>query len=140
MSNHRRNATALVFALAIALLGISSAASADDAGPTWTSQAGLYRVRYKSDLEPIEINKIHDWVLHVETAAGAPVVDAEITLTGGMPAHNHGMPTQPQVTKNMGHGDYLVEGMRFHMAGDWVITLTISAAAGQDTCTIPLKL
>ena len=79
-------------------------------------------------------------MLHVETAAGAPVVDAEITLTGGMPAHNHGMPTQPQVTKNMGHGDYLVEGMRFHMAGDWVITLTISAAAGQDTCTIPLKL
>jgi hypothetical protein len=126
--------------LAVLLLGISPAGLADEAGQTWTSQAGLYRVRYKSELEPIEINKMHDWVLHVETAKGTPVVDAAITLTGGMPAHNHGMPTQPQVTKNMGHGDYRVEGMRFHMAGDWVITLTIDAAAGKDTCTIPLKL
>jgi hypothetical protein len=140
VANHRGSETALVGMLAVLLLGISPAGLADEAGQTWTSQAGLYRVRYKSELEPIEINKMHDWVLHVETAKGTPVVDAAITLTGGMPAHNHGMPTQPQVTKNMGHGDYRVEGMRFHMAGDWVITLTIDAAAGKDTCTIPLKL
>jgi hypothetical protein len=140
MSNHRRRETALVWTLAIVLLAVSPAALTDDAGHMWTSKAGLYRVGYKSELEPIEINKIHNWVLHVETAAGSPVLDAMITISGGMPAHNHGLPTEPRVTKNMGHGDYLVEGMRFHMAGAWVITVAISAAAGQDTCTIPLEL
>ncbi len=140
MNVNRRAATPFAWTLALALLAASPAAWTDDAGPPWTCKAGLYRVRYKSQLEPIEINKMHNWVLHVETPAGSPVLDADITVSGGMPAHNHGLPTQPRVTDNMGHGDYLVEGMRFHMAGDWVVTLAISAAAGQDTCTIPLKL
>ena len=131
----------LMWLAAALLLAVSSASNAGAAETrVWPSNAGLYRVSYKSDLDPIEINKIHNWVLHVETADGDPVTDAKITIGGGMPAHNHGLPTQPSVTKNLGHGDYLVEGMRFHMLGDWVITVTITASAGHDTCTIPLKL
>jgi hypothetical protein len=105
-----------------------------------TSKDGLYRVSYKSQLDPIEINKIMSWVLHVETADGRPVEKAAITVDGGMPAHNHGLPTRPSVTKNMGDGNYLVEGMRFHMLGDWVINITIDASPGHDVCTIALKL
>lgn len=124
---------------AVLFVGVAGRAWAADTH-VWPSNNGLYRVSYKSDLDPIEINKIHNWTLHIETAAGDPVTDAKIMIGGGMPAHNHGLPTQPSVTKNLGHGNYLVEGMRFHMQGDWEITITVDAAAGHDTCTIPLKL
>jgi YtkA-like len=121
---------------AVLVVAAASAGAAEE----WTSKTGLYRVSYRSELTPIEINTIHSWVVHVTTADGRPVDDAKIEFGGGMPAHNHGLPTQPNVTQRLGHGDYRVEGIRFHMAGDWQITLTIDASAGRDTCTIPLKL
>lgn len=130
--------TATIVLLALSVSAGPRAAAAE--AHAWTSKMGLYRVSYKSELDPIVINKIHNWVLHVETPDGKPVVDAKIMIGGGMPAHNHGLPTQPSVTKNLGHGDYLVEGMRFHMLGDWEITVAIDASPGHDTCTIPLKL
>ncbi len=130
---------AAVLLLAASMIAAGTPAVAADA-KMWPSKTGLYLVSYKSELDPIEINKIHNWVLHVETADGKPIADAKIVVSGGMPAHNHGLPTQPSVTKNLGNGDYLVEGMRFHMLGDWEIRVTIDAALGQDVCTIPLKL
>lgn len=105
-----------------------------------TCESGLYRIAYTSNLDPIRINEIHAWVLHVETADGEPVPDAEITLEGGMPAHDHGLPTRPQVTEYLGEGDYRIGGMRFHMSGDWEIDVTIDAAPGRDVCTISLTL
>jgi hypothetical protein len=138
METDRHRGLVGFFAFAAALLVASATVGA--AGSQWSSQAGLYRVSYRSELDPIEINKIHAWVLHVTTADGRPVENAEITFNGGMPAHNHGMPTQPSVTQYLGGGDYRVEGIRFHMAGDWEITVTISTKLGRDTCTIPLKL
>ncbi len=138
MKVDRHTGLAHLWAVAAVLVGVSTAAAA--AHTEWRSQAGLYRVSYRSELDPIEINKIHSWVLHVTTADGRPVENAEITFNGGMPAHNHGLPTEPSVTKYLGSGDYRVEGIRFHMAGDWEITVTISTSLGRDTCTIPLKL
>lgn len=106
----------------------------------WSCAAGLFRVGYASDLEPIEINRIHSWVIHIETATGDPVEGAEVTLEGGMPEHDHGLPTSPRVTADLGDGDYRVEGMRFHMGGDWEITVAIDSGADRDTCLIPLQL
>ena len=40
-------------------------------------------------------------------------------LIPGMPDHDHGLPTQPQVTSRLENGDYLLEGVRFHMPGKW---------------------
>ncbi|MCB0048163.1 MAG: FixH family protein, partial [Caldilinea sp.] len=78
--------------------------------------------------------------LHVETPEGAPVDDAVIAVSGGMPEHNHGMPTEPQVTEALGNGDYRVEGMQFQMGGWWTITFVIDAAGQQDSVTFNLKL
>jgi hypothetical protein len=130
--------------LALAALLILSAATGPvaEAGGArlWTSESGLYRVGYMSQLDPITINEIHSWTLHVETADGTPVANADIEIRGGMPAHNHGLPTLPEVTEYLGKGDYRVEGMRFHMRGEWEIYVTISAAPGRDVCRIPLTL
>lgn len=104
------------------------------------SQAGLYHVSWKTMLHPIAINQIHSWVLHVETGDGQPLTNADITVEGGMPAHDHGLPTLPRMTQSFGNGEYLIEGMRFHMNGYWEISITITAGNDRDTLIIPLEL
>jgi len=89
---------------------------------------------------PIPINRIHGWELVVLTAGGEAVTGAEITVDGGMPAHDHGLPTRPRVTEELGGGRYRVEGLRFHMGGIWEIVVTIEAAGRRDTVTISIEL
>ena len=110
-----------------------------DTSATRTSDQGLYQVSI-SQLDPIAINQIHNWTLHVETADGQPVENAEITVDGGMPQHNHGLPTTPQVTQDLGNGDYLVEGLKFHMDGWWEIKFVIESAGQSDGVTFNLLL
>jgi len=106
----------------------------------WTSQSGLFQVSYKSQQHPITINRMHSWVLHVETPDGLAVANADITMLGGMPEHDHGLPTSPRMTQYLGNGEYLIEGIRFHMNGSWEITITISAGGDRDSAVILLEL
>ena len=101
---------------------------------------GLYRISFTSALDPIGINQLHSWTLHVETADGQPVDNAQIRVDGGMPAHGHGLPTQPQVTQNLGNGDYLLEGVRFQMPGAWVMRFDVAADGQSDGVTFELAL
>lgn len=105
-----------------------------------TTENGLFTVSAVSHLDPVVINETHTWTLHIETADGEPVTDAEIAVDGGMPAHNHGFPTAPRVTENLGDGDYLLEGMRFNMGGMWVLTLEIRAGDQNDSLTFEFEL
>ena len=107
---------------------------------TKVSENGLYSVSYTSSLDPIEINRMHEWMLHVETADGEPVEDAVISVDGGMPAHNHGLPTQPRVTEYLGNGDYRVQGLRFQMRGTWQVSFEIREGGRGDTVTFELAL
>ena len=106
----------------------------------WLTRSGYYRVSYVSELEPLVINRIHSWTFHVETPGGDPVEGATITVSGGMPLHNHGLPTDPKMTSEAGGGNYVVEGMRFHMNGDWELTVTVDVDGRRDTVVIPLTL
>jgi hypothetical protein len=83
---------------------------------------------------------MHSWILHVESADGAPVENARIDVIGGMPEHNHGLPTQPRVTEELGNGDYRLGGMRFHMSGYWEIKVTVTTEDGESVVVIPLQL
>jgi hypothetical protein len=96
------------------------------------SESGLFNVSFTAQLTPITINRIHNWLVHVEDPTGAPVANARIMVGGGMPAHNHGLPTSPRMTRYLGSGDYLIEGMKFHMNGSWEITFDITAAGVSD--------
>ncbi len=108
--------------------------------PQWSSDSGSYTVSFESSVQPIEINRMHEWILHVETADGEPVIGAELTVDGGMPAHNHGLPTRPRVTVDLGNGDYRVRGLRFHMRGEWQVRIGISVGGRSDTAIITLNL
>jgi len=106
----------------------------------WPSQRGTYKISFETELDPIEINRIHFWVLTIRTASGDPVTAAEISVLGGMPLHDHGMPTRPRVTENLGEGRYRLEGMRFHMNGQWEVSVTVKADGKVDTVIIALDL
>jgi hypothetical protein len=97
-------------------------------------------VSYTTPDGPIQINRMHSWILHVETDAGEVVEGADIQVDGGTPAHNHGLPTRPRVTEDLGGGDYRLDGVRFHMGGYWEMVVTIIADDVEGTVVISLDL
>jgi hypothetical protein len=111
-----------------------------DYGRRRTSEAGLYRAEIRPQGDSIPRGKLQSWTLHLETASGAPVDTATIAVDGGMPQHGHGLPTKPRITKSLGNGDHLVEGMKFNMGGWWVVKFRVRANAGADSLVFNLKL
>ena len=111
-----------------------------DYSRTRTSEAGLYRATIRPQGDSIPKGKLQRWTLHLETSAGAPVDSATLAVDGGMPQHGHGLPTKPRVTRALGNGDHLVEGMKFNMGGWWVVKFRVNAAAGADSVVFNLSL
>ena len=103
-----------------------------DYSSTRVSDKNIFRVSYLSSEDIIPVNQMHQWTLHVETVDGKPVENATITVDGDMPQHGHGLPTSPRVTKYLGNGDYLIDGMKFQMGGWWLMDFTIAANAQTD--------
>jgi hypothetical protein len=104
------------------------------------SSQGLFNVAYKTDGDKIPLNTIHAWTITVTDSEGKPVTDAEIAIDGGMMAHGHGLPTAPEVTKNLGNGSYLVEGVKFSMPGEWTMAFTIKSGGKEDTVVVEFGL
>lgn len=134
-------ATALLICTSIPVSSIHAEEFSEAGGASgWTSRSGHFRVGISADLVPLTINRIHRWVVRVETGDGEPVPAADITIRGGMPEHDHGLPTRPRVTRVLGDGNYLIEGVRFHMAGRWEVILGIETESRRDEVVIPLEL
>ena len=126
--------------IATALHATMSAPADLDLSRTRITDGGKYRMSFAPAGDSIRVGRIHEWRLHLETAEGAAVDSAAITLDGGMPQHGHGLPTRPRVTRSLGGGDYLVSGMKFNMRGWWVVTFHMQAAGAADSVTFNLKL
>ena len=97
---------------------------------TWTGPA-LSAV-YSTNEPEVPLNKIHTWTLLLTGTGGSPVEDAEISISADMPEHLHGMTTEPKVSSGTVPGQYLIEGMNFHMPGWWEITLDISSGRSRN--------
>lgn len=111
-----------------------------DYARTRLSERGLYRATIRPQGDSIPQGRLHRWTLHLETSAGAVVDSAAIVVDGGMPQHGHGLPTKPRVTRELGGGDHLVEGMKFNMGGWWVVKFRVAAAPGADSVVFNLNL
>ena len=111
-----------------------------DYSRTRTSEGGRYRATIHPQGDSIPQGRLHRWTVHLETASGAPVDSATMVVDGGMPQHGHGLPTKPRVTRELGNGDHLVEGMKFNMGGWWVVKFRVNATAGSDSLVFNLKL
>jgi len=145
-SSWRRVTAHSVFAIAI-LSGLvmgcghfRTDAPSPDIQTVKASAHRLYRVSVRPDVTPIPVRRLQRWTLHLDTIDGQPVDTATITMDGGMPQHGHGLPTSPRVTRALGNGDHLIEGVKFNMGGWWVVRFAIASSAGTDTVTFNLGL
>lgn len=111
-----------------------------DYSRTRHSEAGLYVAAIRPTGDSIPRGKLHRWTLHLTTTQGVPVDSATLTVRGGMPQHGHGLPTTPRVTRALGNGDHLVEGMKFNMGGWWVVWFRVTTSQGRDSVVFNLKL
>jgi hypothetical protein len=113
-----------------------------DQGRTMTRMSGRdrFRVSIRSNVDPLPLSRIHSWTVHIETPEGLAVEDAQIGVYGGMPAHKHGLPTKPRLTEYLGEGDYLIDGVKFSMPGQWELILIITVDGKRDKAKFSIDL
>ncbi|HMQ57982.1 MAG TPA: FixH family protein [Rhizobiaceae bacterium] len=111
-----------------------------DLARTKVTANGAFSVSVAPEAGEATQGPLHNWVVTVKTPQGAAVDGATIAIDGGMPQHGHGLPTSPQMTKALGDGRYLVEGVRFNMGGWWEFKLVIDAGGVRDAVTFNLVL
>lgn len=132
---HRTLTTALSLAALVATTGCMSPPKDLDLALTRPTLDNKYLVTLQPPPKPAAINQLHAWQVQVTSPEGVAVPNARIQVDGGMPQHGHGLPTRPQVTRELPGGGYLIEGMKFSMTGWWEIKLAIDSPAGADRVT-----
>jgi hypothetical protein len=98
------------------------------------------KIEIYSELSPLSINQIHSWHVRVLDRNDEILELEELNIFGGMPEHDHGLPTQPEVTTRLDNGDYLLEGVRFHMQGHWQLQVELQLNGVEDTAIIDFDL
>lgn len=131
-----------ILTIAVAILAtVNLSGVAMAAGPespwysqTVESQNGHFVVTLESLEAEFELNAFRQWQLtlkHKETGQG--ITPARFVVSGGMPMHGHGLPSQPQVAEHLGNGRYLMEGVRFNMLGKWVFEFEVTTQSATDS-------
>jgi hypothetical protein len=130
----------ILSALAL-LLALYSANAADVRLPDLSGVTDKgFKIEIYSELSPLSINKMHSWHIRVLDRDDEILELEELNVFGGMPEHDHGLPTQPEVTRRLDNGDYLLEGVRFHMQGHWELQIEFQYAGVDDTAIIDFDL
>ena len=130
----------ILFALSL-LLALGSASAADVRLPDLSGVTDKgFTIEIYSELSPLSINTMHSWHIRVLDRDDQILELEELNVFGGMPEHDHGLPTQPEVTMRLDNGDYLLEGVRFHMQGHWELQVEFQYAGADDTAIIDFEL
>ena len=133
-----RGGMKLFFSLSL-LFAISCTHAAETPDLTGTTEKGL-TVEIYSELSPLRINQIHSWHVRILDGGRKTLAVEKLQLIGGMPEHDHGLPTQPQITATLDNGDYLLEGVRFHMQGLWLLEIDLQHDGSEDSASIEFVL
>lgn len=92
---------------------------------TLVSNDQRYRVSYRTRPTSIPLHDLFQMDVLLRDAGGAPLgPEVELRVDAAMPEHEHGMNTQP-VARRLEQGLYRVEGMLFHMPGNWELYFDI---------------
>ena len=90
------------------------------------SSNGAFRVTYAPTPDPIPFNEIFSLQLTAQDAASSTALSgATLAVDAWMPAHNHGMTTQPSTVAGA-NGAFTTTGMQFHMSGAWEIRVDVT--------------
>ncbi len=104
------------------------------------SENGHYRVTLQPVPDVVPLAELHHWIVQLETRDGNEFAATRLGIKGGMPSHGHGLASEPRVTEFLGDGKYLIEGMKFHMGGDWRLVVGLSGPAGFDRAVFDVSL
>ncbi|MCI5106553.1 MAG: FixH family protein [Pseudomonadales bacterium] len=126
--------------LNLLFLLLSSTPPAVAAEPLQAELANGWTIELRSQLQPLVINRLHSWQLILRDSNGQPLNGASIEVTGGMPDHDHGLPTAPLVSATAEDGIYLLQGMRFHMPGYWQLRAVVEKDGFSDEVVFDLQL
>jgi hypothetical protein len=105
-----------------------------------SSQRGRYRIAVRPSEPSAPRGQLHEWIVRVERTDGGPARLHHVGFDGGMPSHGHGFVTTPRVTRDLGGGEFLVEGVKFHMPGAWELRVTVTGGEGTDGATFPISV
>jgi hypothetical protein len=119
-----------------------SGGNGNPANPTWPATQMTDGGAFSVTVAPIQgtiLRNEHfslDLLVEPQQADPGPL---QVKVDADMPAHRHGMHTQPEVTA-YGKNKYRVDGMLFHMSGDWVITVEVGANGTTEQANIPVLI
>ena len=117
------------------------------APPAWsqglaiTSNAGAYRVIYRSSPSPIprgEIYALEVWVFDARDT-DHPLTDVALTVDASMPEHQHGMNRRP-VVRVLEGGGFRVDFLMFHMPGRWELYFDVTRGAITERAQVIVEL
>ncbi len=108
-----------------------------------TTQSGYYEVDVKFKPEKPGLGELFEVEAVARTRDGLPLEVGKVLLNARMPQHNHGMETDPvhspgecdaagTACTHPG-GRYLSQGFKFHMPGEWTVTIEVTGPRGTDT-------
>jgi cytochrome c peroxidase len=107
---------------------------------TAITESGALQVAWRPSVDPLPRNEPFELEVVVRCAGSAELVtDAEVHVSGWMPAHRHGMLRRPQ-TKALKNGNYQVRGLLLHMEGDWQLLVHVARAGTFDRARFDLRL
>lgn len=104
-----------------------------------TSPSG-YEVTYTPQPDPIPLNDHFS----IEVTVVAPdrsvdLKDLSINVDAGMPSHGHGINTAPNVQAS-GDGRFKIDGLLFHMPGEWELYVDVILGPVRERATFPLTM
>jgi len=134
----RRGALALLASLTFACSfpGLPAA----EEGWSTHSDSGRLAGRLTPESGAAVVGQFQIWILELRDASGVAVAGADLAITGGMPFHGHGLPTQPRVSEELAGGRYRIEGVKLNMYGDWVIEVVVQTATFRDRLRFDLAI
>jgi hypothetical protein len=124
-------------ALALALM--CAATGAKPAEPiVLRTEAGRFSLRLTDIERPERVNHLHGFELSLITVDGRPATSASIVITGQHRYALNPLPTSPQVQPGPADGTYRIEGLRFHVAGEWRLVFAIEFEQIRDRATLDI--
>lgn len=139
--------------LALACSG-PAPAPAVEAPPAWgaekLTQSGQYFVSLEMTPAPPGMGELFRVSATLKDKDRVPIEDAQVVLAARMPQHNHGMETDPIADPGLcpsapadpgapavrcthASGVYSYDGFKFHMGGEWTITVDVAGPRGPDS-------
>jgi hypothetical protein len=102
------------------------------------SAAGHFIVRVTGLERSQPLHRLHGFELRLETTDGRAAAGASIVLSGRRLDASNPLPTLPRVAPATGEGNYRVEGVRFHMPGDWHLVFDIDFEQVRDRAVLDI--